>query len=1090
MVLQGILAAARKKDCNILISGGLDTSDTQGKYAPSWPKHSRDTFFVPVGPWNTDGLIIIPPLISAERSGYLQSLRQDGFPVLFAGPGEIGATVMTDNIGAIEQAIQHLWKHGHRQIAFIAGLKNVLGDSSQRLEGYRKAIRELSGSVDERLIVFGQHNLEGGKRAAMELLAGSVPFTAAVTSNFSSAIGALQCMKEFGKQVPEEIALIAIDENLDAEAQNPPLSTIHLNTFELGVQAFEQLLRLIDSEDNSAQNFTLPAISIPSKLIKRRSCGCETAKALFDFPFELLTKEPIDHNLHESAQNFADPILYKPEHLNRSLSVPKISKLILQPLFKKLFETDAIPEQNSFIKQLETILDDYEALNGDPVALQNLIVSLRFRLFNPIPNIPPDYPSNSAALDRQQIEINLQDVLLLINERIRRQSARIKVREAYLDDQLGSMTAELLTSLQEEDILKALASHLSDIGIQWAWLAIYENVDGDPFASTQIWQKAQSGEGFTSTQFPTCTFPLPELLSNFSTYQMVLVPLVYQDNQVGYVAFDASNLVPCGAIARQVAASMRTCSLFRQATHGRRMAEEADQMKSRFLSTVSHELRTPLNMIIGFSELILESHGSYGADLPPALLADINAIQRNSQHLSRLIDDVLSLNQIEAGKMSLARDWKTISSIADEAVTAVQAMFKSKHLTLETDFQPDLPPVFCDDTRVRQVFLNLLSNAGRFTEHGGVKIVITRVEMEILVQIKDTGPGIDQADLGKIFEPFRQLDSSLTRRHGGTGLGLSISKNFIEMHGGRIWVESRLGSGTTFFFTLPVSAPFIEKNSNLAPRNRMNYPLFTKPAEIQPVPNRFVILEEGHILGQLINRIGDGIEIVQTRNTETAIAELQNRPARALIITQSLFNKNRNLSEQLAAVPKNIPIIICPIPEQQAAPDELGIVNYLLNPITKTELLHKIDELGDIKTILLVDDHPEVLQLISRILTSRAHPYRVFQTTSALRALQILHKRLPDLILLNLTMPDIDAKEFLTQKKQDETLRSIPVIGITSSSNPEGFNLIDALTVTSSRGLDENDLINFVKKLGAPLDLSNQSADLVDRANPGAKLVF
>ncbi len=1089
MVLQGILAAARKKECNILISGGLDTSNTQGKYAPSWPKHSRDTFFVPVGPWNTDGLIVIPPLISAERSDYLQSLRQDGFPVLFAGPGEIGATVTTDNIGSIEQAIQHLWEHGHRQIAFIAGLKNVLGDSSQRLEGYRKAIRELTGTVDERLIVFGQHTLEGGKRAALELLEGLVPFTAAVTSNFSSAIGVMQSLKEFGKHVPEDIALIAFDENLDAEAQNPPLSTIDLNTFELGVQAFGQLLNLINLENTPPQNFSLPAISIPSKLIIRRSCGCETAKTLLEIPFEILAKEPIDNDLQELAQNLADPILYKPEPLNRSLSVPQISRLVLQPIIKKLFETDSKTEHNAYIKHLEMILDDYETLSGDPVALQNLIVSLSTRLFNSVPNIPGDPSDNSVTLAHQQIEKNLKDVLLLLNERIRRQSARIKVKEAYLDDQLGSMTAELLTSLQEEDILKALASHLSAIGIQWAWLAIFENLEGDPFASTQIWQESHSREGFTCTEFPTCNFPLPDLLSNFHTYRMVLVPLVYQDTQVGYLVFEASNLVPCGAIARQVAAAMRTCSLFRQATHGRRMAEEADQMKSRFLSTVSHELRTPLNMIIGFSELILESHGYYGSDIPPALLADINAIQRNSQHLSRLIDDVLSLNQIDAGKMPLTRDWKTISSIAEEAVTAVQAMFKSKRLTLETDFQPDLPPVFCDDTRVRQVFLNLLSNAGRFTEQGGVKIIITREEEEILIQIKDTGPGIDQADLGKIFEPFRQLDSSLTRRHGGTGLGLSISKNFIEMHGGRIWVESRLGSGTTFFFTLPVSAPLIEKNSNLATSNRTNYPLFTMPAEIQPVPNRFVILEEGHILGHLINRIGDGIEIIQTQNTETAIAELQNRPARALIITQSLFNKNRNLSEQLAAVPKNIPIIICPIPEPQAAPDELGIVDYLLNPITKTELLQKIDELGDIKTILLVDDHPEVLQLISRILTSRAHPYRVFQTTNALRALQILRNRLPDLILLNLTMPDMDAKEFLTQKKQDETLRPIPVIGITSSSNPERFNLIDALTVTSSRGLDENDLINFVKKLGAPLDLSSQSADLVDRANPGAKLV-
>jgi signal transduction histidine kinase len=225
------------------------------------------------------------------------------------------------------------------------------------------------------------------------------------------------------------------------------------------------------------------------------------------------------------------------------------------------------------------------------------------------------------------------------------------------------------------------------------------------------------------------------------------------------------------------------------------LAEEARRTKEEFVANVSHELRTPLNMIIGFSEMIPKLSQVYGVELPAALLSDIAAIQRNSQHLSKLVDDVLDLSQVEAGRMMLAKEWTSLPELADEAALAVHALYESKGLYLHINVPENLPPVFCDSTRIHQVLLNLLSNAGRFTAHGGVQVQAQHDHDHVIVTVTDTGSGIAADAQEKLFEPFQQLDGSIRRTHGGTGLGLSISKRFVEMHGGRMWLESGVCGG-------------------------------------------------------------------------------------------------------------------------------------------------------------------------------------------------------------------------------------------------------------------------------------------------------
>ena len=250
----------------------------------------------------------------------------------------------------------------------------------------------------------------------------------------------------------------------------------------------------------------------------------------------------------------------------------------------------------------------------------------------------------------------------------------------------------------------------------------------------------------------------------------------------------------------------------------RQIAEEERRAKEQFVANVSHELRTPLNMIVGFCEMITESPETYGQEIPPALLADLAVVLRNGQHLSDLIDDVLDLSQIEAGQMALTKERVSMAEIIGSAILAVHPLFASKELYLRTEVPADLPPVFCDRIRVREVVLNLLSNAGRFTEQGGATVRVWQQGSDVVVSVADTGPGIADQDQERLFRPFQQQDGTIRRRYGGTGLGLSISKSLVELHGGKMWMESQAGSGTTLFVRLPIGLSRFEASERTAAR--------------------------------------------------------------------------------------------------------------------------------------------------------------------------------------------------------------------------------------------------------------------------------
>jgi signal transduction histidine kinase len=275
--------------------------------------------------------------------------------------------------------------------------------------------------------------------------------------------------------------------------------------------------------------------------------------------------------------------------------------------------------------------------------------------------------------------------------------------------------------------------------------------------------------------------------------------LVVLRRQAGDFSADVVNLLQ--TFAAQSVLAIENARLFREVEEKGRQLEVASKHKSQFLANMSHELRTPLNAILGYTELMLDSiYGEVSEKVRDVLIR----LEKSGRHLLNLINDVLDLSKIEAGQLTLSLSDYSMREVIQTVFTGVESLAAEKKLTLKAIVPPELPLGRGDERRITQVFLNLLGNAIKFTEVGEVRVEVSTTDGAFRVAVSDTGPGIAPADQQQIFEEFHQVDSSSTRKKGGTGLGLSITKRIVGMHGGRIWVESSLGKGSTFWFTLPV----------------------------------------------------------------------------------------------------------------------------------------------------------------------------------------------------------------------------------------------------------------------------------------------
>jgi len=427
----------------------------------------------------------------------------------------------------------------------------------------------------------------------------------------------------------------------------------------------------------------------------------------------------------------------------------------------------------------------------------------------------------------------------------------------------------------------------------------------------------------------------------------LVVPLQLRDQIIGALDFfetdrdrhwTEDDVVLVETVADQVALAIENARAYEELQKTAEQLREIDTLKTQFLANMSHELRTPLNSIIGFSRVLLKGIDGPLTDLQKT---DLTSIYNNGQHLLGLINDILEVSRIAAGKMELVLEPVDLGPIIEGVMSTAIGLVKDKPVELIKEVADDLPIVRADTTRIRQVILNLVSNATKFTEEGSIAMRAWVKEGYVHVSVADTGMGIPEEFLDKIFEEFQQVDGSATRRTGGTGLGLAISRRFVEMHGGRIWVESELGEGSTFTFTIPILESEQVEDAELA------------ALEID-ADRRLVLVVEGdeEMVGfyrRYLER--HGYQVVGLTDAERVMLWVRELSPFVILLDVMLPEEDGwALLEALKASRETaqVPVIICSVADEAARGLSLGAAAYLTKPVLEEDLVQTISEVTQI----------------------------------------------------------------------------------------------------------------------------------------------
>jgi CheY-like chemotaxis protein/nitrogen-specific signal transduction histidine kinase len=459
--------------------------------------------------------------------------------------------------------------------------------------------------------------------------------------------------------------------------------------------------------------------------------------------------------------------------------------------------------------------------------------------------------------------------------------------------------------------------------------------------------------------------------------------------------------------------------------------QELDKMKDSFLSTVSHELRTPLTSIKSFAEILL----TYDED-KDTQREFLTIINDESDRLTKLINDFLDLSKIEAGRMQ----WETVEisliPIVQNAMNITQAIAKQKNLVVEFDAPENLPTISCDKDRLVQVVTNLLSNSIKFTPEGGkITVGVKVVEASessgeygaVVVSVSDTGIGIAPENHEVVFEKFKQVGDTLTDKPKGTGLGLPICKEIVEHYGGKIWVESELGKGSTFSFSLPIA----QKTAELAPEAEEDEPtpVVDSSKTILVVDDeinlrRFLAYEltkRGYRVFEASNG-KEALSLAREHRPDLITLDIQMPDISGLDVTAVLKNDDDT---------KDIPILILSVIEDKDKAYKLGANDYLTKPFSKKEVITKINRLltGTKKTILIVDDDKSLVKSIKYHLEHRG--YSTYVAYNGKQALERVANHRPDLILLDILMPIMDGYEVIKALKSKPETADIRIVLMT-----------------------------------------------------------
>ncbi len=483
-------------------------------------------------------------------------------------------------------------------------------------------------------------------------------------------------------------------------------------------------------------------------------------------------------------------------------------------------------------------------------------------------------------------------------------------------------------------------------------------------------------------------------------------------------------------------------------------AEAASRAKSQFLANMSHELRTPLNAIIGFSEILQGQ--AFGA-LNPKQARYVDNIVKSGRHLLQLVNDILDLTRVEAGKLELQYERFPVAQALQDILNVVRAQASKKNITLSLEVVDGVGQITADQIRFKQIMYNLLSNAVKFTPEGGKVTVVAKELRElrelmelplvppvpsvpsvpfVLVSVSDTGIGIAAEDMPRIWREFEQADQGMARRYEGAGLGLPLTKRLVELHGGRIWAESEgPGQGSTFTFVLPIAdlrLPICESQVE------------TPKSQIEDRKSKILVVEDNPRANELLRiyLTQAGYEVHQAYDGEEGLKQArQCRPS--VIVLDILLPRvgGWQVLDELKRHPetRDIPVVIVSIVEQQRLGFSLGAADYFVKPIDRARFLARLQTLiPDLRSkienrkskILVVDDEPQAVELVTALLEPAG--YEVLRAYGGQEGIDLALAERPDLVVLDLMMPQVSGFDVVRTLKAESATRDLPIVILTA----------------------------------------------------------
>ncbi len=785
-------------------------------------------------------------------------------------------------------------------------------------------------------------------------------------------------------------------------------------------------------------------------------------------------------------------------------SLPILNQLFLEPLnIENTASAEALDDET------RKTLTDLEMLSCVIVPLRS--VGRLIGLLIVSATSPSQYQPEEVRLLRvvgNQISVTLEKQRLL--REAQRRALELRTAAEIARDTVSTLSLETLLKRIVNQIYDRFGFYqvslfLIDLGGESAVIQEATGSAGDAYKSTGI----QFNVGANNLIGQVCATGEPIIINDISTNELYLahpelpntrseigIPLTIGERIIGSLdihadtenAFTPDDVTVLRILADQIAVAIENARAFELSQKAVDELHELDRIKNQFLANMSHELRTPLNSIIGFSRVILK-----GIDGPinDTQAQDLSAIYNSGQHLLSLINNILDLSKIDSGKMELKLAEINISDIINSAMTTATGLAKDKPIKFKQIVPPDLPKVLVDPTRIRQVLINFLSNACKFTDEGLITIEGSSVTSpegipEIMITVTDTGHGIDIKDRAKLFQPFSQVDDSPTRSAGGTGLGLSISRSLIDLHGGRIGLlSSEVGKGSTFFFTLPIPQP--DKKRTVTGMLRESAFGKLQPEPVEPAkPDKISVEAQLETLEEAVPE-GPPVQIQVTAPTEPV---MENAPELALqkialvtsqttllprvdkLITPlqfstTIFSEIEDLPQNIgsfnpyavvvdlnssrfdpweeiqkiksARATKYVPMIVMGVLERREKGLRVGTEDYLVKPLVQEEMEEVVSRLSESQrstNLLLIDNNPESVRKFQTLVKENKKIQLITAKTSE-EGLKLMTTLQPDRVILNPQLADKDVYRLLETILADFRLRQINITILTGADITE-----------------------------------------------------